>query len=108
MIGFAGLSHLGINYSLATAAQGFEVIAFDPSAALIQDLSRGQLPIEEPGLADLLGANRQRLFFKSQARDLDRCQLVFASLDVQTDEEDRSNTQPLVRLLKEIGPFLRN
>src|SRR5207249_963250 len=49
MIGFAGLSHLGVNYSLATAAKGFDVRAYDPSPELVADLERGKLSVEAPG-----------------------------------------------------------
>ena len=41
MIGFVGLSHLGLNYSLATAAKGFDVVAYDPDA-----MSRRDAPLE--------------------------------------------------------------
>ena len=54
MIGFIGLSHLGIVYSLATAAKGFEVLGFDPDPALCAGLSAGKLPVCEPGLEELL------------------------------------------------------
>src|SRR5580698_3640777 len=61
MIGFIGLSHLGLNYSLATAAKGFEVVAFDPDAALVADLQQGRFPIDEPGFNSLYAENRARL-----------------------------------------------
>lgn len=107
MIGFAGLSHLGINYSLATAAKGFEVVAFHSSAELVADLGRGKFPIEEPGLAELFAENQKRIRYTANARDLSACELVFVSLDVKTDDAGRSDTTPLLELLRQITPHLR-
>lgn len=107
MIGFAGLSHLGINYSLATAAKGFEVLAFHPSPELVADLTKEKFPIEEPGLAELLATNKHRIRFTANAVDLSVCELVFVTLDVTTDDANRSDLEPLMKLLGQIAPQLR-
>ena len=107
MIGFAGLSHLGINYSLATAAKGFEVVAFHPSAKLVTDMGKGQFPIEEPGLGELFAANKNKIRFTACADDLSACDLVFVSLDIKTDDTNRSDTAPLMELIKHIAPHLK-
>jgi UDPglucose 6-dehydrogenase len=52
MIGFVGLSHLGLNYSLATAAKGFDVVAYDPDAMLTARCAAGEFPIEEAGFGE--------------------------------------------------------
>jgi UDPglucose 6-dehydrogenase len=104
MIGFAGLSHLGIHYSLATAAKGFDIIAFDSSPQLVGNLVKGQLPVEEPGLRELFEANRQRVRYTSDPHDLSVCELVFVTLDVKTDEDNRSDTAPLLLLIWQIAP----
>ena len=52
-IGFAGLSHLGIVYSAASAARGFSVVAFDDRPGLAGDLAAGRFPVLEPGLAEI-------------------------------------------------------
>jgi UDPglucose 6-dehydrogenase len=108
MIGFAGLSHLGINYSLATAAKGFEVLAFHPSAELFADLTGGKFPIEEPGLTELFVANKGRIRYTANAADLSACELVFIALDVTTDDANRSDPGPLMELIRGIAPRLRN
>jgi len=107
MIGFAGLSHLGINYSLATVAKGFEVVAFHPSTELVANLGVGKFPIEEPGLAELFTANRGRFRVTADARDLSVCELVFVALDVKTDDANRSDTGPLTELIRQIAPHLK-
>jgi len=61
--GFAGLSHLGIIYSAATVARGFQAIAFDPRPGVAGALAEGQLPVREPGLETLLDENRARIHY---------------------------------------------
>lgn len=99
MIGFVGLSHLGLNYSLATAAKGFEVVAYDSDPAAAARLSQGIFPIEEPGFADLWQKHRARLRYTSNAADLAACDLVFYALDVRTNDRNESDTGPLRDLI---------
>jgi UDPglucose 6-dehydrogenase len=106
MIGFIGLSHLGLNYSLATAAKGFDVLAFDPDPALAARCQAGDFPIEEPGFADLFAAHRARLTYTADATRLAQCDLVFYALDIRTDADNRSDVGPLTRLIGETAPHL--
>lgn len=106
MIGFIGLSHLGLNYSLATAAKGFDVVAFDPDARLIEELRRGAFPIAEPGFEELFQQHRARLRYTSDPAELARCDLVFFSLDVPTDARGAGDTAPLTALTEATLPRL--
>ena len=106
MIGFVGLSHLGIVYGLATAAKGFAVIGFDRDAALCERLAQGQFPVSEPGLNELFAANQTRLAFTADARALAQCRVVFYSLDVPTDAAGHSDLAPLRELIARTAPHL--
>lgn len=99
MIGFLGLSHLGLVSAAAAAAKGFEVIAFDEDAALVERVSNGDLPIVEPGLSELLASAGERLRTAADARGLAGCDLLYAAVDVPTREDDTSDTSPVDRLL---------
>jgi UDPglucose 6-dehydrogenase len=107
MIGFVGLSHLGLVYSLASAARGFQVVAYEPDVERRQRLSAGEFPIEEPGLLELFAVNRARLSYTSDAKSLLECDPVFISLDVQTDDSNHSDLGSLKRLIDAIRPQLR-
>jgi UDPglucose 6-dehydrogenase len=108
MIGFIGLSHLGIVYSLATAARGIDVLAFDPDAGLCDELGHARFPIAEPGLRELFQAHRSRIRFSSRAEELGQCELVFVSQDVSTDQTNRSDLAPLQKLIESVaGHFAR-
>ena len=99
MIGFAGLSHLGIVSSIATASKGWDVVAYDPDASLCEGLAEGRLPLSEPGLGELLAANRSRLRFSADPADLGDCQVLYFSSDIPTDEDGLSDLSPLRRLI---------
>ena len=99
MIGFAGLSHLGIVSSIATAANGFEVLAYDSDAGLVKALDRGDLPIFEPDLEALLEDNRTRIWFTADSAELASCNVLFVSVDVPTDENNCSDLSTLQHLI---------
>jgi len=106
MIGFVGLSHLGLNYSLATAAKGFDVVAYDPEPALARRCAAGDFPIEEPGFDGLYAGCRARLHYTSDASRLGECELVFYALDIRTDANNRSDVGPLDALIRATAPAL--
>ena len=60
LIGFAGMTHLGLNSAAAALARGFRVVCFDPDAAVIERLRRGDLPVVEPELAEAACAHTAR------------------------------------------------
>jgi UDPglucose 6-dehydrogenase len=99
MIGFIGLSHLGLTYSLATAAKGFEVVAYDPDAGLVARLRAGDIPIEEPGFRELFAECRGRIHYTSDRAVLAPCRLIFYALDVKTNARNESDLQPLAELI---------
>jgi UDPglucose 6-dehydrogenase len=106
MIGFIGLSHLGLVYATATAAKGFSVLGLDPREDLCAAIRRGELPVSEPGLDELFRANRNRLEVSSDWKRLEACELVFFALDVPTDSANRSDLGPLRELMERAVPFL--
>jgi len=106
MIGFIGLSHLGLNYSLATAAKGMEVICYDPDEALVRSLQEEKFPIEEPGFRELYAVSRDRIRYSSNLAHLGECTLVLYALDVGTNERNESDLTRLDALIGKTAAFL--
>lgn len=106
MIGFIGLSHLGLIYSLATAAKGFDVVAYDPDGTLIARCAAGEFPIDEPGFSELFAKHHARIRYTSDETALAECELVFYSLDVRTNEQNESDVVPLTALIRATAPKL--
>lgn len=108
MIGYAGLSHLGLISSAVAASKGFEVIGFDADAALVGRLNAGDIEIVEPGLPELLAAQRDRLSLTSDVSALAGCELVYVSVDVPTDGQDRSDVRPVENLLRLVKTAIKS
>lgn len=95
VIGFAGLTHLGLNSAVASAARGFDVVGYHDDAALVKQLTRGIPHVTEPRLAELMRENVARLSFTASSEDLAVCNIVYISVDVPTDDEGGSDLMPV-------------
>ena len=102
-IGFVGLSHLGILSSIAAAAQEFNVVAFDSRAGVSEALALGRFPVQEPGLEELVAEHGARIRYTDRAEDVSSCSLIFFTLDVPTDENNRSDLTELHKLVTDIS-----
>lgn len=107
VVGFAGMTHLGINSAVATAAHDFAVVGYDNDAALIDRLKARQLPIVEPGLDALVVENAARLSFTAEVRDLGACDVVYIAIDVPTDDQGQSDLSPVRALIERVAPQLK-
>ena len=103
MIGYAGLSHLGVVSSAAAADKRFDVVAYDPDAALCANLAAGRTAVIEPGLADLLARVRDRLQVTSDAAALAQCEVIYISADVPTTDDHRSDVTPVRDLIATVA-----
>ena len=108
LVGFAGMTHLGIVSSVATAARGYTVLGYDGSEELVARVRRGELPVVEPGLDVLLAANRGRIDFGTSLHELNRCDVVYIAADVPTDDEAESDLAPIATLIEGVSCHLRN
>ncbi len=80
-IGVIGTGYVGLVTAAGFAALGSDVVCVDIDAAKIERLKRGEIPIYEPGLAELVEANRSRLTFTTDiAEALERARLLFVAV----------------------------
>jgi UDPglucose 6-dehydrogenase len=100
VLGFAGMTHLGLVSGVCAAEKGFKVICFDPDSARVTPLTRGEIPVSEPGLPELLAKNKERLLFTQDSAMLSRCDVVYVAPDVPTDDQGRSDLDPIDAMLK--------
>ena len=61
LVGFAGLTHLGINSTVASAAHDFQVVSYQDDAELIKQLKKGEPHVVEPGLNELMSKNKKKI-----------------------------------------------
>jgi UDPglucose 6-dehydrogenase len=107
VIGFAGMTHLGLTSSVAAADRGFDTIAFDPSAARIAAIARGEMPVVEPDLDTLVAAHRNRLSFTADVAALAGCDVVYVAPDIPTDDEGRSDLSSIDALFRMVDGAAR-
>ena len=107
MIGYAGMTHLGLNSAAAAADRGFEVICYDADTLLVTALDHGELPVTEPDLPELLQKNTHRIKFTAEAHALIACDLVYIAMDVSTDDYGLSDLEPIIELINLMDALLR-
>jgi UDPglucose 6-dehydrogenase len=107
VIGFAGMTHLGLVSAAAAAERGFTVVGFDPDPARIDALRRGALPVVEPDLPELLRKNEGRLSFTGTGDDLSGCDVVYVAADVPTDDSGLSDLDPIRALVDIVDGALK-
>lgn len=99
VIGFAGMTHLGLVSGVSAAEKGFNLICYDADAARIADLNQQKLPVSEPQLDDLVVKNKQKLTFTANIADLQKCDVVYVAPDVATDDQGQSDLTVINALL---------
>ena len=106
-IGYVGLTHLGVNYAIASAMKGFNVVCYDNDLDTISTLKKKKVPFYEKGTEKGLKKNFKRFNFTNQISDLKNCDLVFVSKDVPTDSNGKSNLLEIKKLTKRITQNLK-
>ena len=79
-ISIFGMGYAGIVSGACLLRDGHEIIGVDPVSEKVADLAKGLSPIQEPGVAGLLGEGYKdgRLRATTEARDaLDDCQMAW-------------------------------
>lgn len=107
VIGYAGMTHLGINSIAAAAALGFSAIGYDPDPERTAALTRGAPPVLEPGLPELFAEHAARLSFSTDPAALAACDVAYIACDVPTDDQAASDLRPVRALIERTLPHLR-
>ena len=102
VIGFAGMTHLGLVSGVCAAEEGFRVVCVDPDDARVAPLRRGELPVSEPKLDELVTKNAARLGFTSNAAELAGCDVIYVAPDVPTDDAGASDLGPVDAMLDRV------
>ena len=98
-IGFVGMSHLGLNYAVATASKKFKVFCYDEDISKINLLKKKISPIFEKDLEKKIKLNFSNLKFTNNISDLKNCDNVYISEDVNTKisgKSDLTSTKGLI------------
>jgi len=106
VIGFAGMTHLGVNSAAAALARGFRVVAYDADAGVVARLAAGTPPVVEPGLDEILVQKKALVTYTTSLPGLEGCDVVYISTDVATNDEGVSDLAPVRALIQRVLPVL--
>jgi UDPglucose 6-dehydrogenase len=106
VIGYAGMTHLGLVSASAAAAQQFRTIAFDTDPNLVERLKKGDLPVSEPGLADAITQHQRNLIFTAEPLELANCDVIYVAVDVPTDDQGQSDLRPITKMVEDVYPHV--
>ncbi|WP_428079401.1 nucleotide sugar dehydrogenase [Candidatus Pelagibacter sp.] len=99
-IGFFGLSHLGLNYSLASTLKGYNLVCYDENKNKIENLKKNKILINEPGLNKLIKKKNKYILFSNKLNDLKKCKIIFISYDTETNDLGEPNIKKLNQKIK--------
>ncbi len=108
VIGYAGMTHLGLCSGIAAASKGFAVVGYHGEADLIAAIDKSALPVVEPGLDKMFAANRERLTFSDNPESLKGCDVVYVAVDVPTNDEGKSDLSPIEAMIETVTPHLND
>jgi UDPglucose 6-dehydrogenase len=111
-VGVIGAGYVGLVTGVCLASMGVQVTLRDIDANKVAALNDGQVPIYEPGLAELMAENSERLAYTlSLERLLDRSDIVFIAVDTPptySGDADLSRVMAVVDELERVGADARH
>jgi UDPglucose 6-dehydrogenase len=109
-VGVLGLWHLGSVTAACLAAAGIATVAVDADPQVVAALNRGEPPLFEPQLAELVreGVEKGTLAFTNELSALAAVDIVWVCHDTPVDEDDRADVAHVVGQIEAIFPHLRD
>lgn len=105
-----GLWHLGVVTAVGLVKVGHTVVALDYDTETIDGFGRGVLPVEEPGVRDLLaGAQKaNNLTFIKDASSIGDCPIFWLAYDTPVDENDLADVDFVVEQFQKSAPYINS
>src|SRR2546423_7628557 len=103
-LGVIGAGWVGLVTATCFAELGHDVWVRDIVQAKIDALARGDVPIYEPGLPELIDSNRERLHFTLDMTDVVKnAELLFCCVDTPPTYSGDANLSRVEQVVKDVG-----
>jgi len=105
-IGVVGTGYVGLVVGACLAETGNSVVCVDNDPAKIDALERGEIPIYEPGLAEMVPRNvaEERLSFSTDLKEaVQQCEILFIAVGTPQDEDGSADLTHVLAVAEEIG-----
>ena len=103
-IGVIGVGWVGLCTAACFAELGHPVYARDILPEKVESLARGEVPMHEPGLPELVQRNAERLNFTTDMREvLDNAELLFCCVDTPPTYSGDADLSRVEAVIDELG-----
>ena len=103
-IGVIGVGWVGLVTAACFAELGHEVWARDIVAEKVESLARGDVPIHEPGLSELVVKNAERLHFTTDMGEtVSNAQLLFCCVDTPPTYSGDADLSRVEAVIADLG-----
>jgi UDPglucose 6-dehydrogenase len=103
-IGVIGVGWVGLCTAACFAELGHPVYARDILPEKVESLTRGEVPMHEPGLPELVQRNAERLRFTTDMREvLDNAELLFCCVDTPPTYSGDADLSRVESVVAELG-----
>src|SRR5687767_9502225 len=103
-LGVIGAGWVGLVTGACFAELGHEVWLRDIVQEKVDALARGEVPIYEPGLTELVERHRERMHFTTSMDEVrDRAQLLFCCVDTPPTYSGDADLSRVERVIAELG-----
>jgi len=103
-LGVFGAGWVGLVTGACFADLGHDVVVRDVVPERIEQLKAGSLPFHEPGLAELIERNRERLTFTLDAAELKAdAKIFFSCVDTPPTPSGEANLSPVWSVVEDLG-----
>ncbi|MDQ2688494.1 MAG: NAD(P)-binding domain-containing protein, partial [Armatimonadota bacterium] len=104
-----GIGKLGAPLAACLAARGYQVVAADTDAAKVAALGRGEAPVFEPGLAEMLAEHKAKIrATQDVAEAVKASQITFIVVPTPSGADGEFSLQFTLAACHEIGRALRD
>lgn len=108
-IAIVGSGYVGLVAGACFAETGNDVVCIDVDAGKVEKLTRGEIPIYEPGLTDLVRSNLKdgRLRFSTSLKDgVESSEVIFIAVGTPQDEDGSADLTHVVEVARGIGRYM--
>jgi UDPglucose 6-dehydrogenase len=103
-IGVVGVGWVGLVSAACLAELGHEVYARDILPEKVESLQRGEVPMHEPGLPELVQKNAERLHFTTDMGEMaDHAELLFCCVDTPPTYSGDADLSRVESVVEELG-----
>ena len=110
-IAVIGTGYVGLVQGIIMSEFGSEVICVDKSQEKIEILNKGELPIYEPGLAELLHKNQKakRISFTTDIeKAIKKSEVIFIAVGTPAMEDGSADLSAVLNVAEEIGEYINS